>query len=227
MKKVSGAILQRDGKTYGIMTNSPAGIVTPQDLEHIAAVGRKFRIPIMKITSGQRIILAGIKAEDVEPVFQELGDLAMPDLGPCVKFVQGCLGTEMCKWGAQDSIKMSSKIQGLINGKTFPAKVKIGVSGCQRCCSESQLRDIGLIGTTRGWIVLFGGNGGRKPRMADPIAYSLSEDEACDLVLRLLEFYKKHAQTDERTARFMERIGIETLKSELLTMIPYISLDKV
>jgi len=114
MKKVSGAILQRDGKTYGIMTNSPAGIVTPQDLEHIAAVGRKFRIPIMKITSGQRIILAGIKAEDVEPVFQELGDLAMPDLGPCVKFVQGCLGTEMCKWGAQDSIKMSSKIQALM-----------------------------------------------------------------------------------------------------------------
>ena len=35
MKKVSGAILQRDGKTYGIMTNSPAGIVTPRDLEHM------------------------------------------------------------------------------------------------------------------------------------------------------------------------------------------------
>ncbi|WP_373839968.1 NAD(P)/FAD-dependent oxidoreductase [Methanospirillum sp.] len=227
MKKVTGALLQRDGKTYGIMTHSPSGIVTPKDLEHIAAVGRKFHIPIMKITSGQRIILAGIKAEDVEKVFQELGNLAMPDLGPCVKFVQGCLGTEMCKWGSQDSIKMVSKIQALIPNKTFPAKIKIGVSGCQRCCSESQIRDVGLIGTTRGWIVLFGGNGGRKPRVADPIAYGLSENEACDLVQRLLEYYQRHAKPDERTARFMERIGMETLKSELLTMIPYINLDKV
>lgn len=227
MKKVTGALLQRDGKTYGIMTHSPSGIVTPKDLEHIAAVGRKFHIPIMKITSGQRIILAGIKAEDVEKVFQELENLAMPDLGPCVKFVQGCLGTEMCKWGSQDSIKMVSKIQALIPDKTFPAKIKIGVSGCQRCCSESQIRDIGLIGTTRGWIVLFGGNGGRKPRVADPIAYGLSENEACDLVQRLLEYYQRHAKPDERTARFMERIGMETLKSELLTMIPYINLDKV
>ncbi|MGV8110745.1 NAD(P)/FAD-dependent oxidoreductase [Methanospirillum sp.] len=227
MKKINGAILQRDGKTYGIMTNTPAGMITSEDLEQIAAVGRKFHIPVMKITSGQRIILAGIPADDVDNIFKELGTLGKPDLGPCVKFVQGCLGTEMCKWGAQDSIGLASRIEILVQDKKFPAKIKIGVSGCQRCCSESQLRDIGLIGTTRGWIVLFGGNGGRKPRIADPIAYGLSTDEACDLVSRLLEYYQKHGESQERTARFMERIGIETLKSELLSMIPYINLDKV
>ncbi|MDX8550776.1 NAD(P)/FAD-dependent oxidoreductase [Methanospirillum sp. J.3.6.1-F.2.7.3] len=227
MKKINGAILQRDGKTYGIMTNTPAGMITSEDLEQIAAVGRKFHIPVMKITSGQRIILAGIPADDVDNVFKELGTLGKPDLGPCVKFVQGCLGTEMCKWGAQDSIGLASRIEILVQDKKFPAKIKIGVSGCQRCCSESQLRDIGLIGTTRGWIVLFGGNGGRKPRIADPIAYGLSTDEACDLVSRLLEYYQIHGESQERTARFMERIGIETLKSELLSMIPYINLDKV
>lgn len=227
MEKVNGAILQRDGKTYGIMTNTPAGMITPEDLEHIAAVGRKFHIPVMKITSGQRIILAGIPADDVDNIFKELGTLGKPDLGPCVKFVQGCLGTEMCKWGAQDSIGLASRIEIIVQDRKFPAKIKIGVSGCQRCCSESQLRDIGLIGTTRGWIVLFGGNAGRKPRIADPIAYGLSADEACDLVGRLLEYYQKHGESQERTARFMERIGIETLKSELLSMIPYINLDKV
>jgi len=227
MKKVTGAILQRDGKTYGIMTHTPSGMVTPEDLEHIASVGRRFHIPIIKITSGQRMILAGIPADDVDSVMKELGTLGMPDLGPCVKFVQACLGTESCKWGSQDSIGLASKIEALVQDKKFPAKVKIGVSGCQRCCSESHLRDIGLIGTTRGWIVLFGGNGGKKPRFADPIAYGLSDSEACDLVGRLLEFYQKNGETQERTARFMERIGIDTLKSELLSMIPYIHLDKV
>ncbi|PWR72355.1 sulfite reductase, assimilatory-type [Methanospirillum stamsii] len=225
--KTNGAILQRDGKSYAIMTNTPAGLVKPEELERIAAVGKKFHIPLMKITSGQRIILAGISSDDVPNVFKELGDLAKPDLGPCVKFVQGCLGTESCKWGAQDSIGFTKVITKKMETQTFPAKIKIGISGCQRCCSESQLRDIGLIGTSRGWIALFGGNGGRKPRNADPIAYHLSADEACDLVQRLLDYYKNHANPQERTARFMERIGMETLKSDLLSMIPYISLDKV
>ncbi|NLV26290.1 MAG: NAD(P)/FAD-dependent oxidoreductase [Methanomicrobiales archaeon] len=225
--KTMGAILQRDGKTYAIMTNNPAGLVTPGDLQHIAEVAKKFNVPIMKITSGQRIIFAGIKADDVPKIFIELGPLAKPDLGPCVKFVQGCLGTDMCKWGSQDSINLTKSIAEKVQTQTFPAKVKIGVSGCQRCCSESLLRDIGLIGTIKGWIVLFGGNGGRKPRIADPISYGLSADEACDLVQRLLDYYRNNAEPKERTARFMERIGIETLKSELLSMIPYISLDSV
>lgn len=56
----TGAILQRDG-SYAIMTNNPAGLITPEELECIAAVGRKFQVPYLKITSGQRIILAGIK----------------------------------------------------------------------------------------------------------------------------------------------------------------------
>lgn len=129
MEKVNGAILQRDGKTYGIMTNTPAGMITPEDLEHIAAVGRKFHIPVMKITSGQRIILAGIPADDVDNIFKELGTLGKPDLGPCVKFVQGCLGTEMCKWGAQDSIGLASRIEIIVQDRKFPAKIKIGVSG--------------------------------------------------------------------------------------------------
>lgn len=224
---LKGATLQRDGKTYAILTHNPSGIVRPEDLEQIAAVSRKFHIPVLKITSGQRIILAGIKPEDLPAVYKELGPLAKPDLGPCVKYVQGCLGTEMCKWGAQDAISLAKAIETALLDKTYPAKVKIGVSGCQRCCSESQIRDIGVIGTTRGFVVLFGGNGGTKPRIADPIAWGLSDTEVVDLTVRLLDYYRDHAQPRERTARFMERIGIETLKSELLSMIPYISLEKV
>ena len=51
-----GAILQRDGRTYAVTTRIPAGIVTPEQLETIARVGRKYHVPILKITSGQRII---------------------------------------------------------------------------------------------------------------------------------------------------------------------------
>lgn len=108
----------------------------------------------------------------------------------------------------------------------FPGKIKIGISGCPRCCGESHTRDIGLIGTNKGWTVIFGGNGGTRPRIGDVIAKNLSREEALDLVQRLLEYYQIHAKGKERTARFMERIGIDTLRSDLLPLLPYIPLEK-
>jgi NAD(P)H-nitrite reductase large subunit len=222
-----GAILQRDGKRYAIVTRMPAGIVTPDDLEKIAKTGRKYHVPILKITSGQRIALVGLDPEDVQKVISELGPLAKPETAPCVKFVQACLGTDMCRFGNQDSIGFARSVDELFKNQTFPAKIKIGVSGCPRCCGESHIRDIGIMGTTNGWSVFFGGNGGTRPRFGDLIARDLPAADALDCAQRLAEYYRIHAKPRERTARFMERTGIELLKSELLTLLPYIPLENV
>lgn len=222
-----GAILQRDGRTWAVTTRIPAGIVTPEQLETIAAVGRKYHVPILKITSGQRILFAGVEPEDVPQVIADLGPLAKPETSPCVKFVQACLGTDMCKYGKQDSIGLARAIDEKFKDQTFPAKIKIGVSGCPRCCSESHTRDIGLIATPNGWTVLFGGNAGTRPRFGDLVVRDLTAEEAVDCARRLAEYYQNNAKPHERTARFMERTGIESLKSELLSLIPYIPLDKV
>lgn len=222
-----GAILQRDGKRYAVVTRMPAGIVTPDDLEKIAGIGRKYRVPMIKITSGQRFALIGLEPKDVSTVFRELGPLAQPESAPCVKFVQACLGTEMCRYGNQDAFALARALEERYRDQTFPAKVKIGVSGCQRCCGESQVRDLGIMGTNRGWTIFFGGNAGRKARIGDLVAGDLTTEEAMDCAQRLLEYYRRNAQGNERTARFMERVGRETLKSELLSLLPYIPVDTV
>ncbi|MEI7433680.1 MAG: NAD(P)/FAD-dependent oxidoreductase [Methanomicrobiales archaeon] len=222
-----GAILQRDGKTYAVTTRIPAGIITPEQLETIARVGRKYHVPVLKVTSGLRVLLAGIQPEDVSRVFADLGPLAKPETSPCVKFVHACIGTDMCRYGKQDSIGLARTIDTQFKDQSFPAKIKIGVSGCPRCCSESHTRDIGIIGTTKGWMVFFGGNGGTRPRLGDLVAWDLTASEAVNCAQRLSEYYRSHANKHERTARFMERIGMETLKSELLTLIPYIPIEKV
>jgi len=227
MADPEGAILQRDGMTYAVVTRIPAGIVTPEDLEKIAAVGRKYRIPMLKITSGQRIALIGLAPDNVQKVITELGSLAKPETAPCVKFVQACLGTEMCRYGNQDAIGLARTVDNRLRDQVFPAKIKIGISGCPRSCGESHTRDIGIMGTNRGWTVFFGGNGGTRPRFGDIIARNLSAAEALDCVERLLEYYRNHAKPHERTARFMERVGMETIKSELLTLLPYMPVEKV
>jgi NAD(P)H-nitrite reductase large subunit len=222
-----GAILQRDGRTWAVTTRIPVGVVTPEQLETIAGVGRKYHVPILKITSGQRILFAGLEPDDVPRVMGDLGPLAKPETSPCIKFVQACVGTDTCTYGKQDSIGLARALDEKFNNKTFPAKIKIGVSGCPRCCSESHTRDIGLVATPNGWTVFFGGNAGTRPRFGDLIARNLTAEEAVDCVQRLAEYYQNHAKPHERTARFMERTGIETLKSELLSLIPFIPLEKV
>jgi Nitrite and sulphite reductase 4Fe-4S domain len=127
----------------------------------------------------------------------------------------------------QDSIGLTCVMEEKFRDRTFPAKIKIGVSGCPRCCSESHTRDIGLIGTPDGWTVLFGGNAGTRPRFGDLIARDLSADEAIVCAERLTEYYRNLAKPHERPARFMEYTVMETLNSELLSLIPYIPLEKL
>ena len=77
-----GAILQRDKETYAIVPRTPVGIITPDDLESLARVARKYQIPVIKITSGQRFALVGIKKEDVDNIWDDLG----MDVGKAVGF---------------------------------------------------------------------------------------------------------------------------------------------
>jgi len=211
-----GAILQRDKKTYAIVPRTPVGLVSPEILEAISFVVRKYNIPITKITSGQRLALVGIKREDLNQIWQDLKMEVGAAVELCVHYVQACPGTEVCKFGVRDSLGLGLELEKLYVGMDLPAKVKIGVSGCPFCCAESYVRDIGLIGKNKGWIVTFGGNSGGRPRIGDVIAKDVDDAEAIALVKRCLEYYRDNVEKKLRTARFVEKIGIETIKQAIL-----------
>jgi NAD(P)H-nitrite reductase large subunit len=214
-------------KTFTVVTRIPGGVVTPEMLEKIAAVIGIYQVPVVKITSGQRFLLIGMREDDLAAIRRELGPLAEEVPASSVRYVQACLGTDACRYGTQDSTGLGMELEKRYHGAVYPAKIKIGVSGCLRCCGESYLRDIGLVGTRKGWTVIFGGNSGRRPSPGIVVAQDLSHADALDLVHRLLEYYKSNARPKERTARFLERIGFAQIKSDLLTLLPYIRLEDV
>jgi NAD(P)H-nitrite reductase large subunit len=211
-----GAILQRDRKTYAIVPRTPVGLVSPAVLEAVSAAVRKYNIPITKITSGQRLALIGITREEVDQVWHDLKMEVGPAIELCVHYVQACPGTEVCKFGVRDSLGLGLELEKLYVGMDLPAKVKIGVSGCPFCCAESYVRDIGLIGRKKGWILTFGGNSGGRPRIGDVIAEDLSDSEAVVLVQRCLVYYRDNVEKKLRTARFVEKTGIEIIKKAVL-----------
>lgn len=215
-EKPKGAILQRDKETYAIVPRIPSGLAKLENLKEIVNVVEKYNIPIIKITSGHRLALVGMKGDDVNDIWQ---DLKM-DIGKatelCLHYVQACPGNVVCKYGVQDSLGLGIEIEEFFLGMDFPAKVKIGVSGCLFCCGESFVRDIGIFGRKKGWTVIFGGNSGRQPRVGDIIAEDISGEEVIDLTKRCLEYYAANGRKKERTARFVERIGIDKFKKSVL-----------
>lgn len=213
-----GAILQRDKKTYAIVPRIPMGVLTPEILETLASVARKYNVRIIKITSGQRIALVGFSPDDVEKAWKDLGMEVGPAEGLCVHYVQACPGTETCKFGRGDSLGLAAKIEQMYVGKNdlIPAKTKFGVSGCMLNCAESYLRDLGAFCAPDGWTVVVGGNSGGRPRIGDVIAKKLTEEQVIALFSRCLDYYAKNAKSRERMPRFIDRVGIEEFKKAVL-----------
>lgn len=210
------AILQRDKTTYAIVPRIPSGLIQRQHLKAISEVVEKYDIPIVKITSGQRLALVGIKEEDLDNIYADLGMEPGKATELCLHYVQACPGTEVCKFGIQDSLGFGIKLENILANQEQPAKLKLGVSGCPFCCAENYVRDIGLMGKKSGWTVSFGGHSGNKARVADILAEDLSDDEALSLIQKCLDFYNANAKKKERTCRFVERIGLEELKKNVL-----------
>jgi len=203
-------------KTYAIMPGIKTGMLTPDDLEKIAGICRQYEIPAAKITSAQRLAFLGMPPEQLEKLRDELNIPAtLPHTRNRIHYVQACPGSRWCKFGTGDSLALGAELEKLELSGPLPYKVKVGVSGCKMCCCESWIRDVGLISQKKGWKMMFGGNGAGRPRIGDPVAEGLTDEEAVELVERCLNFYISKAKFKTRSARFMERFGIEELKKGL------------
>lgn len=212
----NGAILQRDKETFAIVPKIPCGLLKPKHLQAISAAVEKYDIPLVKITSGQRIALIGLKEEQLDNIYNDLDMAPGQATELCLHYVQACPGTDVCKFGVRDSLQFGMQIEDLLSEKDLPAKLKIGISGCPFSCAENLVRDIGIMGKKKGWTVSFGGNSGRHARIGNILAEDISDSEVLELINKFLNYYIANARKRERTSRFIERTGVELLKRSVL-----------
>src|SRR6056297_3461484 len=208
-----GAILQRDKETYAIAPHLPCGVVKPEQLRKLADVAEKYNCAAMKVTSAARIALVGLKEEDIDKAWEDLGLSPGAAVGVCVRSVKACPGTTFCRLGMQDSLSMGMELDKKYHGLQLPGKLKIGVSGCQNQCAETCIKDIALVGGKKGWTVMAGGSGAKKPRLADVIAEELSDDQTLGLIERIIDYYRDNANKNERMGKMMDRLGVDSFRS--------------
>jgi NAD(P)H-nitrite reductase large subunit len=208
-----GAILQRDKQTYAIAPHLPCGVVTPQTLRKIADVAEKYNVAALKLTSALRIAMVGIKEEQVDQVWTDLGMSPGAAVGLCIRSVKACPGTTFCKRGLQDSLGIGMLLDQKYHGMELPGKFKIGVSGCPQQCAETCIKDVGLVGTAKGWILLVGGNGGAQPRLSQELARNLSTEQALAMLDKIVQYFKTNAdKKHRRLGMLIDEMGFDAFK---------------
>ncbi len=209
-----GAVIQRDRETYAIVPHIAGGICTPDILRKIADVAEKYGAKAIKATGAQRLAIVGLKEEALDDVWKDLGMDPAAAVGMCVRSIKFCPGTTFCRLAQQDAVGMGMKLDKLYHGYNLPSKFKIGVSGCPNCCADSWVRDIGLIGTKKGWKIVVGGNSGSRPRIAQLLADGLTDNEALELVKKVIDRFKEHTKP-QRIGKLINDIGIDRFKKEI------------
>ena len=205
----------RDGKrTYGITPHIPGGFTTPDTLEKIAAVSRKYH-GVIKITSGQRILITNLKEEDLPQIWEELGMEPAVYSANSVKNVEMC-PAGFCKRSKYNTISIGMNLSKKYGRQPMPCRTKIGVAGCRNACGSVYSKDVGVIADVTGFLIVAGGSSGYNPRIADIIAKDLEKDVAMKLVDSIFEYYQEEGQVGEKISFMIERLGLEAFKTEVL-----------
>jgi nitrite reductase (NADH) large subunit len=210
--------IQKDG-TYSVVPRMFGGLVKPDELRAIADVCDKYDVPEMKVTGGQRIDLFGVKKEDLPPMWKDLTDAGFVSghaYGKAMRTVKTCAGKTWCRFGTQNSTGLGVKLEELTWGSWMPHKFKLAVSGCPRNCAEATIKDFGVVCVDSGYELHVGGNGGIKVRVTDLLTKVDTEEEVLEYCGAFTQMYREEAHYLERTAPWVERVGLTGIKERLL-----------
>ncbi|MFK4130820.1 nitrite reductase large subunit NirB [Pseudomonas luteola] len=209
------ANIQKDG-TYSVIPRMWGGVTSAAELRRIADVADKYKVPMVKVTGGQRIDLLGIKKQDLPGVWKDLDMPCGHAYGKSIRTVKTCVGSEFCRFGTQNSTQMGIDLEHALFGMWSPHKVKLAVSGCPRNCAESGIKDVGIIGVDSGWELYIGGNGGIKTEAGEFFTKVKTAEEVMEYSLAFIELYRQEAFYLERTVHYMQRVGLEHIKTAIL-----------
>jgi nitrite reductase (NADH) large subunit len=175
-------------------------------------------VPTVHITGGQRVDFLGLKKEQLPLIWGDLSEAGFVSghaYGKAIRTVKTCVGSTWCRFGTQDSTTMGIDLEKATWGAWMPHKVKLAVSGCPRNCAEATIKDFGVVCVDSGYELHIGGNGGVKVRATDYLCTVKTPDEVQEYCAAFLQLYRDEAHYLERTAPWVERVGLTYVKQRL------------
>ncbi|GAB2575249.1 nitrite reductase large subunit NirB [Gracilibacillus alcaliphilus] len=215
--------IQNNG-TFSVVPRMYGGTTTGDDLIRLGEVANKYNVPLVKITGASRVGLYGVKKEDVPRVWEDLGMRSGYAYSKSLRNVKSCVGSRFCRFGTQDSLGLGIRLEQEIEMVDTPHKMKMGVSGCPRNCAEVLTKDFGVVCVENGYQLYLGGNGGTEVREGDTFITVATEEEVIMMAKAFTQYYRETGIYNERTAPWVERIGLDNIKIALLDKVQHAEL---
>ena len=212
------ANIQKDA-TYSVIPRMWGGGTTPQELRAIADAAEKYQVKTVHVTGGQRIALYGLTKEELPKIWGELNAAGLVSghaYGKALRTVKTCVGREWCRFGTQDSTQLGIDLEKMTWGSWTPHKFKMAASGCPRNCAEATIKDFGVVCVDSGYELHVGGNGGVKVRATDLLCHVETAEQVLDYCAAFMQLYREEAHYLERTAPWIERIGLTHVKERVV-----------
>ena len=211
------ANIQKDG-TYSVVPRMWGGVTTPGELRAIADAADKYKVPMVKVTGGQRIDLLGVKKEDLPAMWQDLNAAGMVSghaYSKGLRTVKTCVGTEFCRFGTQDSTGLGIKLEKLLWGSWTPAKVKLGVSGCPRNCAEATCKDVGVVCVESGYEISVAGAAGMDVRETEFLTKATTEAETMEIIAAFVQLYRENSRYLHRIYKWVAKVGLDWCRAQV------------
>ncbi len=211
------ANIQKDG-TYSVVPRMWGGVTTPAELRAIADAADKYKVPMVKVTGGQRIDLLGVRKEDLPSMWSDLNAAGMVSghaYSKGLRTVKTCVGSDFCRFGTQDSTGLGIALEKLLWGSWTPAKVKLGVSGCPRNCAEATCKDIGVICVDSGYEISVAGAAGMDVRETEFLCKATTEAEAMEIIAAFVQLYRENSRYLHRIYKWVAKVGLDWCKDQM------------
>lgn len=219
------ANIQNNG-TYSVVPRMYGGVTNADSLRKIADVADKYQVKMIKVTGGQRLDLLGVQKEDLPSIWSELDMPSGSAYAKGLRTVKTCVGADFCRFGTQDSIGLGIKMEKKFEGLHSPHKIKMSVSACPRNCAEGSVKDVGVVGLDGEFEIYVGGNGGTQMRQAELLRKVKTEEEVLETTAAFLQYYREDANYLERTSAWVERVGLDHVKTVLADKKTFIDLNQ-
>ncbi|GJQ57936.1 MAG: hypothetical protein D8M57_00910 [Candidatus Scalindua sp. AMX11] len=220
---------QRDGN-YSLCIGIPTACFSGAQLRELSEIIEKFAT-VGHFSTAQSLIIVGIpeqKYHDARRAVLDAG-FEIRSVGRDVRQVKSCTGADFSPFGLQRTIPLATELEKMFRGLPTPMKFKVSVSGCPNCCANTKLNDFGIHGTVDGWKVFIGGKMGATPVTAEELASGVQPDEVPKYLAAVLRVYRKEAQPNERLAKTLSRIGFDTFRTDILSILdtPFDDLTRI
>lgn len=233
MWKRTNVVRQKQAGYVSAVVKLFMGDLTAGQMLHLSDLAERYSNGNLRTTINQNMIIRWIPESRIEDLYADLLSQGLSDPGAeLVEDIIACPGTDTCGLGITSSKGVARALAEVFPAGRVPEDLKdvsVKISGCHNSCAQHHIATIGLHGvgkrigehTVPMYELHLGGKVNGTAKIGQ-MTVKLPAKAAPAAITHLVDVYRRDRKNGEGLPAFIERVGKNVLKDELIpyTIVP-------